>query len=250
VWDCVIMRGSYRGLMQNKSSVIDIVSSNKVTTEDALKIIGSLSAKQVLETLSGGHNILHILAADPKVHSSNLDIERVVQAIVAKNPAVLNTRLEILFTNPITTQIESIAGDTPFDMAIRQDNLALVKVLAPHYKDRENVKIFDFRKNNGEQIREHVSPLAFCLRHGQFEMFNYFIENGFGPLQSLEDLSKYNLANPTPENLQEFYKDLFVAGNKELLKELHRKLGYYEGHNSKNSKELIAALEAWRALYL
>ena len=167
--------------------------------------------------------------------------------MVAKNPEILNEKRD---------------GYTPIEFAILQENLEYLKILMPYFKGREEkIKILDWPKGSyvssnkldakenieGDVIsgeREVLSPLSFALRHGQFEMFEYLCKNGFGPVKGLEDLSKYNLDEPTEENLQELYKDLFVVGNKELLKSLHRHLGYYEGYEGQNSPELIAAVVA------
>ncbi len=255
--------------MQNKPSVKDILDSK--TREDALKIIDSLSKEQVLATYDSGHNILHALVANYGIEGAptdNLYLKAVVDALVAKNRAILDLRLEVTFTNPITNKPEYKEGDTPLEAAIRQNNLALVKILDPHYE--KDIKIFDHRP--GEQramtpeeieklksvekeagttyakiktvgnITENVSPLAFAMRYGQFEMFKYFLDNGFGSLKGIDDLSKYKLENPSKENLEKLYRDLFIAGESEVLKGLHRYLGYYEGHEGKNSEELNPAL--------
>jgi ankyrin repeat protein len=257
--------------MRNKRSVKDILDSK--TTKDALKIIDSLSKEQVLATYDSGHNILHALVANYGIEGAptdNLYLKAVVDALVEKNRAILDLRMEVTFTNPITNKLESKEGDTPLEAAIRQDNLALVKIFAPHYE--KDIKIFDHRP--GEQrdmtpeeitksesltkelgityakiktvdnIRENVSPLAFAMRYGQFEMFEYLYKNGFGSLKGIDNLSKYKLENPSKENLEELYRDLFITGESEVLKGLHIYLEYYEGHEDKNSKELIAAVRA------
>ncbi len=254
-------------------SIFDIVNVSGVTTEKALEIIDSLSPKQILEQDRNGNTILHMLApAEKDGWSISFNLEQVVNAIVAKNAEVLNLRLPVVYTDPKTNEAKIINGDNTLEASIRHNNLKLLKILAPNYKNLSEFKVFDYRA--GEQrkmtpeekqktkekfkepdgfrlptikildiVRESVSPLAFTLRHGQFEMFKYLFENGFGEkIKGIEDRSKYNL--DTKEGVQELYKDLLVAGNKDLLKELHTHLGYYEGQNGKNSEELVAALRA------
>ncbi len=252
-------------------SIFDIVNVSGVTTKKALEIIESLTPKQILEQDRNGNTILHMLApSEQDGWDMSFNLETVVKAIVVKNPEVLNLRSAVAYTDPKTNKVKIIKGDNALEATIRHNSLKLLKILAPHYKNQ--FKVFDYRA--GEQremtpkekqkikekfnepdgfrlpsikildnVREFISPLAFTMRHGQFEMFKYLFENGFGEeIKGVEDRSKYNL--DTTEGLQELYKDLFVAGNKDLLKELHRHLGYYEGHNGQNSPELIAAVRA------
>jgi ankyrin repeat protein len=234
--------------MQNTPLIMEIVNSNNVTTEDALKIIDALSAEDIIQQDNTGATILHHLCFGREVQPFKFDFAQVVGKVVAKNPAILTSKWQDL--------------KTPIDIAIIDNDLEAVKILAPYYAKakleiivRERIKKIAPRNDlgvneimSGEEVIEEAvtetSPLSPCLRHGLFEMFQYFIDNGFGPLQGLENLSKYNLSDPTKENLQEFYKDLLVVGNKEILKALHKHLGYYEGHAGKNSKELISAIRA------
>jgi hypothetical protein len=51
------------------------------------------------------------------------------------------------------------------------------------------------------------------------------------------------LLEPSKEKLEQLYEGLFVAGHGEALGKLHDYLGYYRGHNGKNSEELIAAFK-------
>ncbi len=215
-------------------------------TQEALRMIDSLSKKRILGSDAAGLTVLHMLAWS-NIIPTHLDMAQIVKALVAKNPEILNKKSN---------------GYTPIEFAILQDNLEYLKILMPHYAGKESeVKILDWPKGiyvtsnnldpkekikgdviNGE--REVLSPQHFALRHGQFAMFEFLHKNDFGGIKVLKKLSKYKLKNPRKENLEELYKDLFAIGNKELLKELHRNLGYYEGHEGQDSPELIAALRA------
>ncbi len=250
-------------------SISDIFNVRGVTTEQALEIIADLTPEQILEQDKNGNTILHMLApSEQDAWDMSFNLETVVNAIVAKNAEVLNLRSSAVYTDPKTNEEKSIDGDNALEAAIRHNSLKLLKILAPYHK--KEFKVFDYRA--GEQrnktpeeiektkenfneaedfrlptiktldnVREFISPLAFALRYGQFEIFKYLVENGCGQgIKGIQNMPLYNL--DTKEDLQDFYKDLFVAGNKDLLKELHRFLGYYEGHNGQNSPELITAL--------
>jgi ankyrin repeat protein len=248
------------------TSIFDIVNVSGITTEKALKTIESLTPEQILEQDNNGNTILHILAPLGEGIVS-FDLKQIVPAIVAKNAEVLNLRSSVIYADLQTNEPKSNNGDNALEAGIRHDNLELFQILAPLYKDLGELKVFDFRPSKTrsltvdesnrsfdgektaakvkitENVREEISPLAFALRHGQFEMFKYLFENGFGEeIKGVEDRSKYNL--DTTEGLQDLYKDLFLAGNKDLLKELHRHLGYYEGHSGQNSQKLVTAVKA------
>jgi hypothetical protein len=255
--------------MRNKS-IFYIVNVSRVTTEKALEIIKRLSKNQILEQDRNGNTILHMLVpSEQDGWDISFDLEQVVKAIVAKNAKVLNLRSIVKYNDPKTNKVKIIKGDNALVASIRHNSLQLLKILAPHYQNE--FKVFDYQAGEQREMtpeekqktkekfdepddfrlptikildneREFVSPLAFTLRYGQFEMFKYLFKNGFGEeIKGAEDRSKYNLN--TTEGLKKLYKDLFVAGNKELLKGLHRCLGYYEGHNDQNSPELIAAVK-------
>jgi ankyrin repeat protein len=261
-------------MQAKQSSILDIVNSGDITTEDALKIIGDLSPEQVLYCSENGLSVLHILAREGKeCDSPNIDFQRVVDALVAKNLKILDLRNEMHSTNSQTKQVEIIAGDTPFEWAIRHNNLPLLKALTPYYKTRNPIQIrdvrggeykpktqhelqrqrqkyirkgYDNKPTSGKVINnvlEEMSLVAFALRHGQFKMLEYLLENGFGFLPKLQDLQAYNLSNPSEEDKQKLYRDLFISGHREALLELHRHLGYYEGRNGVSSQELFDAIK-------
>ncbi len=231
--------------MQNKTSIIEILDSK--TPEDALKIIDALSAEDIIQQDTTGASILHHLCFGREVEQLKFDLAPVIEKIVAKNPAILTLKWSDL--------------KTPIEIAITENDLEAVKILAPYYAKakleviaRERMTLLAPRDDLGDneimsgeeaidEIITETSALSYYLRHEQIEMLQVLYQEGFKELEGIKDLSKYNLANPTKENLQELYKDLFVAGKKEELAGLHRYLGYYEGHEGKNSEELIAALK-------
>lgn len=71
------------------------------------------------------------------------------------------------------------------------------------------------------------------------------IPDFYSALVDLLFLDRQNkLQLPATETLQALYESLFVGGHGQALRKLHNFLGYYEGHEGKNSKELIDAVRA------
>jgi hypothetical protein len=171
------MRGSYRGLMQNKTAVIDILDSK--TTEDALKIIDALSAEDIIQQDNNGATILHHLCFGREVQEFKFDLAQVIEKLVAKNNDILTLKWNDL--------------KTPIYIAITENDLEAVKILAPHYAKakheivvRERITLLAQRNElgdneimSGEEVIDEIvretSALSYCLRLGQFEMFQYFI---------------------------------------------------------------------------
>ncbi len=240
-----------------QKSVFDVLNSGDITTEKAIELIESLSPEQILEQDGNGATILHAFIIITEFRSVKFDITEVIKAIVNKNKAVLDLKWN-----------DSLS---PFEFAIYQDNLDCVRILTPYYRENKDQLVMHKKKITIEGLpaaadddldaeKDYVeksftiietNPTTYALRHRQFKMFEYLFKNGFGSLKGIEDRSEYDL--DTTEGLQALYRDLFVSGNKELLKELHTHLGYYTGHNGQNSMDLIAALESGNkdlALYL
>jgi ankyrin repeat protein len=218
--------------MQEKLRLPDIASC--ATTEDALKTISSLSPDDIIQQDSTGATILHYLCFCHKIEPVKFDRKIIIEKIIEKNPSILTLKWHDL--------------DNPIQLAIKQDDVKAVAILAPYYtidmlsiQERQTTA-----DENDEVIKEEVvrtAPLAFALRNAQLDMVQCLYREGFGFLEGLGDLSKYNLDNPKEENLQDLYIDLLVAGKKEELEGLHKYLGYYKGYNGESSQELLQALK-------
>lgn len=90
------------GFMRNNKSIMDIVNPSKISEEDALNIISSLSIEQILECGQNNISVLHIFAANIDLFQESFNYESIVSAIVSKNPEILNLKHQITFENPIT----------------------------------------------------------------------------------------------------------------------------------------------------
>ena len=79
----------------------------------------------------------------------SFNLEKVVNAIVAKNAEVLNLRSEVVYTDPKTNETKIINGDNALEASIRHNNLKLLQILAPNYKNLSEFKVLDYQA--GEQ---------------------------------------------------------------------------------------------------
>lgn len=170
-----------------------------------------------------------------KISPVKFDRKVIIEKIIEKNPSILNLTLNDL--------------DNPIQLAIKQDDVEAVQILAPYYHiDTLVLQEKQTTANDKDEVtKEEVvrtAPLAFALRNAQLEMVQCLYTAGFRFLEGLGDLSKYSLDNPKKENLEDLYKDLLLAGKKEELEGLHRYLGYYKGYKGERSQELVEVLRA------
>lgn len=221
--------------MKEKPTAMDVLKC--VWVEDAIEILDSLPAEDVLWQDVSGATVLHHLCFGRQVQPFSFDIEPVIEKIITKNPNILRIKWNDL--------------GTPIEMAIREDDLRAVKILLPYYRKfkeevvmHETEAVWRMKKRKAgvkEVIVTESNPLLFAAKNRFDKMFFWFLKNELSFVIGRR-VSEYNLDDPKPKDLQELYLSLLWLGRRDVLKALHNYLGYYDGHDGKNSSELEMAL--------
>jgi ankyrin repeat protein len=219
--------------MQEKPSVMDVLKCSWV--EDAIEILDSLSAEDVLLQDISGVTVLHQLCFGRQVQPFSFDIEPVIEKIITKNPNILCLKWNDL--------------GTPIEMAIREDDLRAVKILLPYYrKFKEEVVMHETEavwrmKKRKAKVKEVIvtesHPLLFTAKNRLHKVFYWLFKKELLSMPSLFRDRSYHPDFETKAGLQKIYNDVLRWGNSRLvLKALHQYLGYYEGRDGENCNEL------------